>query len=66
MFVMSPDRAARLALRGIRRGRRTIVPGPINRAIALAAWLFPRRMVGAVTGWLLGPARPALPPAGAP
>ncbi len=63
-FVMSADRAARIALRGILRGRRVIQPGVVNRLLALTAWLLPGRLVGSTTRWLLGrpPPRPALPP----
>ncbi len=66
-FLIGPDRAARVAARGILRGRRIIKPGWVNHAVAAAAWLLPRRLMGAMTRWLLGPPRHALPPAaGAP
>src|SRR5438093_1285347 len=47
-FVMSPARAARIATRGILRGRRTVIPGSLNHLLALTAWLVPRRIMGAL------------------
>jgi len=60
-FLMSAERAARISARGILRGRRVVVPGVLNHLVAFAAWLLPRRTMGAMTRWLLGRPRPALP-----
>jgi short-subunit dehydrogenase len=51
---MDPDRVARVGLRGLRRGRLTVVPGVGNRILNFLPRLFTRRFVGRVTAWLMG------------
>ncbi len=60
-FVMSAPRAARIAARGILRGRRVVMPGVLNKLLGVTAWLMPRRVMGALTRWLFGPTRLELP-----
>jgi len=59
-FVMSAPRAARIALRGILRGRRNILPGVLNKIAALLTWLAPRRLSAWVLRSMLGKPRAAL------
>jgi hypothetical protein len=54
-FLMSADRAARAALRGILRGRRTVVPGLVNKLGLFFAWLLPRRVASWNVKTMLGP-----------
>jgi short-subunit dehydrogenase len=62
IFVMKPDRAARIAVRGLLAGRRLVVPGVMNKLIRVSAWLFPARLMAWTVGHVMGPTRPALPP----
>jgi short-subunit dehydrogenase len=60
-FVMSPRRAARIAVDGILRRRRNVIPGVLNRLVALTTWLMPRRLMSWLATTLLGrPRSPAL------
>lgn len=47
------DKVARQGWTGLERGRRIIVPGALNKAIAWLSPLAPRRMAAAIAGWLL-------------
>jgi short-subunit dehydrogenase len=61
-FLMSSPRAARIALKGVLRRRRNVIPGVLNRLVAFFAWLLPRRFMSWTIKALLGrPKAPALP-----
>lgn len=53
--MMSAERCADIAIRGMLRGRRVVVPGFLNRLGAALARIFPRRLVIRVAGAALGP-----------
>lgn len=63
LTMMRADRAASIAVRGIVRGRRVVVPGVLNRLGAFVTRLVPRRAAGWMMRRLLGRPRPALPEA---
>lgn len=58
--MMSAERCAALAVRGLVRGRRVVVPGVVNRLATFFARLAPRRLSASAGARLLGP----LPTAG--
>jgi uncharacterized protein len=63
--MMSAERCARIALRGMLRGRRVVVPGGTNKAIRLSSRLLPQRLVPWAGTSILGkPARAAALPGG--
>ena len=64
---MTPERVALVALRGMLRGRRVIVPGATNKLLRFLLRIFPTRLVGVAAARLLGRPAPrdslsALPP----
>ena len=44
-FYLTPQRAAALAVEALKRGRRTIIPGVVNKLIYLLSRLLPRALV---------------------
>lgn len=63
--MMSAERCAVIALRGMLRGKRVVVPGGLNKLGAFGARLVPRRTAGALGARLIGaPATPSLPAPG--
>ncbi len=57
-FLMSAPRAARKALTGILRRRRTVVTGGLNKLVTFFAWLLPRRFMSWNLTVLLGKPKP--------
>lgn len=53
--MMDSRTVARVGYRGLRRGRRLIVPGLLNKMLAQSTRLAPRRLAAAVAGWVQGP-----------
>lgn len=51
---MSPERAAEAGLRGVLRGRSSVLPGALNKLGAFLTRLLPRRAQARITGWLMG------------
>jgi len=56
-FLMSAPRAARKALEGVLRRRRTVVTGGLNKLVAFFTWLLPRRLMSWNIKVLLGKPR---------
>ncbi len=54
---MDPQVVARAAYRGLKRGRSVVIPGILNRLLAVAGELPPRRIALEVNRWMLGPLR---------
>jgi short-subunit dehydrogenase len=52
--LVSVERVGAVAYRGIMRGKRVVVPGLVNRVLAVGARFGPRRVVTAVVGWVNG------------
>ena len=57
--MMSAERCARIALRGMLRGRRVVVPGATNKLIQLTSRLLPQRLVAWAGASVLGEPPPA-------
>jgi len=53
-ILVSVERVAAVAYRGMMRGKRVVVPGLGNKVLAVGARLGPRRVVTAVVGWVNG------------
>lgn len=51
------DRIARIGYRGYRLGRRLVVPGVVNSALAVAMKVLPNRLLAPITGALFRPRR---------
>jgi uncharacterized protein len=60
-FVMRPERAVRIGLRGLLRRRRLVVPGVLNNLVRASTWVVPAPIVAAVVGYVMGPPQAALP-----
>lgn len=51
--VMSPEQVARAGYRGLKAGRRVVIPGVLNKMNAISGRLFPRRFVLPVASFLM-------------
>jgi hypothetical protein len=50
---MSPEQVARAGYRGLKAGRRVVIPGVLNKMNAISGRLFPRRFVLPVASFLM-------------
>jgi short-subunit dehydrogenase len=55
--VMTPARVARIGYRGLKAGRRVVIPGVLNKINAISGRLSPRSMVLPIAGSLMSPRR---------
>jgi short-subunit dehydrogenase len=61
--MMSAEAVARVAVRAMLAGRRTVIPGLANKLACWGVRLVPRRLASALAAWILGrPRAGALPP----
>ena len=61
--MMSAEAVARVAVRAMLRGRRTVIPGVANKLACWGVRLVPRRLASWLSSWILGkPRAGALPP----
>jgi uncharacterized protein len=56
IFPLSPEGTANAAYRGYVLGLHLVVPGLINKVLALALWILPHTLVLPIVRWLLRPA----------
>jgi uncharacterized protein len=57
IFPLSPQGTANAAYRGYVLGCRLVVPGGINKVLALCLWIIPHALLLPLVGWLLRPGR---------
>lgn len=55
IFPLSPERTANAGYRGYVLGHRLIVPGLLNKLLAVCLRILPHRLLSSLVGWLLRP-----------
>ena len=61
--MMSAEAVATIAVRGMLRGRRIVIPGILNKLACWSVRLVPRRVAAIMSRWVMGkPRQGALPP----